>query len=70
MVVEILSADDETWQKLPFYAAHQVDEVLIVDPAERTVTWLGLREGEYQPIQQSALIKLGPVELAQQLDWP
>jgi len=70
MVVEILSADDETWQKLPFYAAHQVDEVLIVDPAERTVTWLGLREGEYQPTQQSALIKLGPVELAEQLDWP
>ena len=70
LVVEILSPDDETWQKLPFYAAHDVDELLIVDPTERTVTWLGLREREYQPIQRSGLIKLGPIELAQQLDWP
>ncbi len=45
MVVEIPSPGDETWHKLPFYAAHDVDEVLIVDPAEQTVTWLGLREG-------------------------
>jgi hypothetical protein len=70
LIVEILSRDDESWQKLPFYAAHDVDEILIVDPAERTVTWLGLRAGEYQPIQRSALIKLGPVELAARLDWP
>jgi Uma2 family endonuclease len=70
LIVEILSPGDETRQKLPFYAAHHVDEILIVDPDERTVTWLGLRDGEYQPTQQSALIKLGPVELAAQLDWP
>ena len=70
LVVEILSPDDETWQKLPFFAAHDVDEVLIVDPNKRTIAWLGLHEGEYQPVQQSALIKLGPIELAEQLDWP
>jgi len=70
LVVEVLSPGDESWQKLPFYAAHDVDEVLIVDPAERTVTWLGLRDGAYQPIQQSALIELGPTELAAQLAWP
>jgi len=70
LVVEILSSDDETWQKLPFYAAHDVDEVLIVDPSERTVSWLGLREGEYQRVQRSGLIELGPIELAEQLDWP
>ncbi len=70
LVVEILSPDDETRQKLPFYAAHHVDEILIVDPADRTVTWLGLRDGGYQPVQRSGLIELGPVELAEQLDWP
>ena len=70
LVVEILSPGDETWQKLAFYAAHDVDEILIVDPAERTVTWLGLDGGEYPPIQRSALVNLGPVELAEQLDWP
>ena len=36
LVVEILSPGDESLQKLPFYAAHHVDEVLLVDPAERT----------------------------------
>jgi len=70
VVVEILSPGDESWQKLPFYAQHHVDEVLLVDPAERTVTWLALRDGEYQPVQASGLIELGPTELAAQLDWP
>ena len=70
LVVEILSPDDESWQKLPFYAAHGVDEILIVDPAERAVTWLGLGDGEYQPIPRSALIELGAAEVAERLDWP
>jgi Uma2 family endonuclease len=70
VVIEILSPDDESWQKLPFYAAHHVDEVLLVDPAERKVTWLALRDGEYAPVQRSALIELGPAELADRIDWP
>jgi len=70
VVVEVLSPGDETWQKLPFYAEHDVDEVLIVDPGERAVAWLALRDGEYQPAQRSELIDLGPAELAEQLDWP
>jgi len=70
LVVEVLSPGDESWQKLPFYAAHDVDEVLLVDPAEQTVTWLALRDGEYRPVQRSRLIDLGPSELADRLDWP
>ena len=39
LVAEIVSPDDETWKKLEFYAAHEVDELLIVDPqaADRAV---------------------------------
>jgi Uma2 family endonuclease len=70
LVVEIVSPDDETWQKLPFYAAHGVDEVLIVDPGERSVHWLGLAGGEYRDIERSGLIELGPAELAERIDWP
>jgi hypothetical protein len=70
LIVEILSPGDESWQKLPFYAAHDVDEILIVDPSEQTVAWLGLRDGEYRPIERSALIDLGPATLAQRLRWP
>ena len=70
VVVEILSPGDESWLKVPFYAEHHVDEVLLVDPAKRTVTWLALHDGEYAPVQRSGLIDLGPTELAEHLDWP
>lgn len=70
LVVEIVAPGDETWQKLPFYAAHNVDEVLIVDPLEHAVHWLALRDGNYDPIERSALIGLGPAHLAEQIDWP
>jgi Uma2 family endonuclease len=42
-VVEIVSPDDESWAKLDFCAAHDVDDLLIVDPQKREVHWLGLR---------------------------
>jgi hypothetical protein len=70
VVLEILCPGDETWEKLPFYAVHRVDEVVIVDPGQRTVAWLGLRAGEYQPVKRSGMIELGATELAEQLDWP
>jgi Uma2 family endonuclease len=71
LVVEIVSPDDETWEKLDFYAAHSVDELLVVDPQKRDVRWLALQPSrEYQPIARSALIALGPDELAERIDWP
>ncbi len=70
LVVEIVSPDDETWEKLPFYKAHHVDEVLIADPAIRKVDWLALSDGEYHPVERSGLIGLGPAELSELIDWP
>jgi Uma2 family endonuclease len=70
LVVEILSPGDESRQKLGFYAEHHVDEILLVDPAEHTVTWLQLHDGEYKPIQRSGLIDLGATVLAERIDWP
>jgi len=76
LVLEVVSPGDETWDKLPFYADHGVDELLIVDPQERAVHWLalvGTREGaggEYQPVTRSGLVPLGPSELVERIDWP
>lgn len=70
MVIEAMSPHDETWQKLPFYAAHEVDEVLIVDPGERSVHWLALSDGKYQDVERSELIELGQAELAERIEWP
>jgi Uma2 family endonuclease len=70
LVVEIVSPDDETWAKLPFYAAHDVDELLIVDPREHTIHWLALRDGGYEPVERSALLDLGAEQLADEIEWP
>ena len=70
LVVEIVSPGDETWEKLPFYASHNVDEVLIVDPLKRTVTWLGLAGESYSELSHSSLLELDAEGLAQQIEWP
>jgi Uma2 family endonuclease len=71
LVVEIVSPDDETWDKLDFYAAHGADELLVVDPQKREVHWLGLQpDGKYRPVERSTLIALGPAELTERINWP
>ena len=70
LVLEIIAPSDETWQKLDFYAAHGVEELLIVDPQEKTVSWMELEAGEYKHLKRSRLIELGTNELADQIDWP
>ncbi len=70
LVIEIVSPGDDTWQKLPFYVAHHVDELLIIDPEKHAVHWLGLTDGEYRPIERSGLIDLGSDQLAERIDWP
>jgi len=44
--------------------------VLLVDPHERVVHWLGLADGAYAPIEASRPIELGAAELARRIDWP
>ncbi len=71
LVIEILLPGDKSWGKLPFYAEHQVDELVIVDPAERAVRWLSLEiGGDYRAVDRSRLLDLGLSELASQIDWP
>ena len=70
IAVEILSPKDETWEKLPFYAEHEVDELLIVDPRARAVTWLALRDGEYRPVDRSEIVDMSASELADGIEWP
>lgn len=71
LIVEIVSPRDDTWEKLPFYAQHQVDEVIIAAPAEREIHWLGLNaSGEYKPLERSRLLDASTTELAAQLVWP
>jgi Uma2 family endonuclease len=71
MVVEIVSPRDDTWEKLPFYAGHQVNEVMIVAPEERRIHWLGPEgDGKYSPLERSRLLGVSSTELAAGLIWP
>ena len=71
LVIEIVSPDDDTWNKVPFYGNYGPDERPIVDLQRRRVDWLGLGpSGEYRALERSRLIEPEPAELAQRLDWP
>jgi Uma2 family endonuclease len=50
LVVEILSPDDESHDKLPFYSAFPVREVLILDPDTRAIELFTLRGGKYHAV--------------------
>jgi Uma2 family endonuclease len=69
LAVEIVSPGDKTWEKLGFYAAHHVEELLIVDPDKRTVDWLKLHRDTYQATDRSGLIDLAAKDLADRLGW-
>lgn len=72
LVAEVVSPHDESWDKLAFYAAHGVDEVLVVDPDTHQIDWLGLNESGdgYEPLERSRVIDSGPPQLGQAVDWP
>ena len=67
VVVEVLSPDDETRAKFGFYAAQGVRELLVADPAERTVRCWRLVDGAYEPAGASEVLA---VELIAEIDWP
>ena len=70
IVVEILSPDDETFDKFGFYAAAGVDELIIVDPAERLIRCFR-RDGDgYAEAARSDLLGVSSPELTTRLNWP
>jgi Uma2 family endonuclease len=71
VVVEVISPGDESRQKLGFYAARGVEELVLVDPAARSVEWLALgAAGAYEPIERSRLLELEADQLARRIEWP
>lgn len=70
VVVEIVSLGDETYDKLPFYTAHGVDEVLIVDPANRRVTIRALAGDRYEDAMRSGLLDVELNQLQTAIRWP
>ncbi|MGH9066239.1 MAG: Uma2 family endonuclease [Acidimicrobiales bacterium] len=70
IVVEVTSPGDETHDKLPFYSAHGVDEVWVVDPAARRVQMLARRGNGYRDVEASALLGVRAADLIATVAWP
>jgi hypothetical protein len=69
MVVEILSPDDETYEKFPFYAAHGVDEMLVVEPEGRRVRVFALAGEGYEETDRSGLLGVDGATLEAAIRW-
>lgn len=70
IVVEVVSPDDGTYAKLDFYLAHGVEEVIIADPASRSVRCYGRSEGSFAESPTSRLLGVTMAELRDGIDWP
>lgn len=70
LVVEVLSPDDETFAKLPFYAARGIHDVVIADPQERWVRCYDLRSGEAVLTDRSSVLDLSMADLDAEVTWP
>jgi Uma2 family endonuclease len=70
IVVEVVSPDDETWEKFDFYASHDVDEICVADPVEAQLTWFIRDSMEYRRTASSELLGITLAQLRSQIDWP
>ena len=70
VVVEVVSPDDETFAKLPFYAAHGVDEALVALPEERRVDCYDLTSGAPLLAGDSSVLGVSMAELTTIVAWP
>lgn len=71
VVVEIISPDDETYEKFGFYADRGVEEIIVADPAARSVTvWRRTSESAHEETAASALLGISVADLASEISWP
>ena len=69
LVVEVLSPDDMTFEKLDFYTARGVQELLVVDGERRTVRCFALQAGQVER-DRSEVLGMTTAEVVAAVDWP
>jgi hypothetical protein len=69
VVIEIVSPDDETYDKFAFYA-RRATELIVVDPTKRTVECY-VSDGQHLVTSAgSTLLAVSAKEISQALPWP
>jgi Uma2 family endonuclease len=69
LVVEVLSPDDMTFDKLDFYTACGVRELLVVDWQDRSVRCFALQDGQAER-DRSDVLDMTTAQVAGAIDWP
>ncbi|HKA04265.1 MAG TPA: Uma2 family endonuclease, partial [Acidimicrobiales bacterium] len=69
VVVEVVSPDDETYEKFGFYAAHGVDELIVADPAGRTASSWARHGLSYRETPGSAVLGVTAQWLRDSIVW-
>jgi len=70
VVIEVVSPDDETYEKFGFYAAHAVDELVIANPATRGIQCWKHGASGYIEAAASELLAISVDTLTQLISWP
>ncbi len=70
LVVEVVSPDDETFEKFDFYQAHGVREVLTADPQERRVRVWQLAADEPVEVEKCEVLGMTATALTIAVRWP
>jgi Uma2 family endonuclease len=71
IVVEVVSPHDATAEKMPFYARHGVDEVLVVELATHDVAWhrLDPARSTFQAVPASTILGVPAEQIAASVPW-
>jgi len=70
LVAEVLSPGDETYDKFGHWDAPGVEEVVVADPATRTVRVWQRQDGHLVETGTSSLLEVTGGELEAEIDWP
>jgi Uma2 family endonuclease len=69
VVVEVRSPDDESFEKFEFFFRHGVEEVLIVELAETTVTWFDRGLTSFESAAASSILGVTAAQVLAALGW-
>ncbi len=70
IVIEVVSPDDQTFDKFDFYRNHRVEEIIVADPAARSVRFFSTTDGFTTEVARSNLLNVASAEIADAIDWP
>ena len=70
IVVEIVSPDDETYDKFDFFWRHDVTEILVADPAQRSVRCRRRGADCFEPATRSGLLDVAMDDISREITWP